>query len=247
MERTVRLHSIQTMSTMDGPGIRTVFFFQGCPFRCQYCHNPDTWDFDGGTGYALTSLLSMISDYRPYYGTNGGVTVSGGECLFQADFLIDFLKECRKAGVHTAIDTSGMFTVNCHGKDRNHALKTSVFKEADLVLLDVKFCTEMQYRQYTAGTLTEVMESLGILEEFSIPVQIRQVIIPKINDTLDEMRQLKELLRPYSCIQKVELLPFRKLCLEKYTQMGLDFPMKNQPEATMEQVRALQEFYDSIV
>lgn len=272
MEISVRLHSIQTLGTVDGPGIRTVLFFQGCPFRCAYCHNPDTWSFREGSLMSLSAVLAMVEEYRPYYADEGGVTVSGGECLFQPDFLIAFLQECRKKGIHTAIDTSGMMinspanssannpairtvsgkTVGIAGEFRKSTLKRiqekrRIFQEADLILLDLKFNTEEKYREYTTGgTLAEVLETLSLLQEINKPVWIRQVVVPGINDFTEEMDRLKKLLSPFPCVKKVELLPFRKLCLEKYEQLNLEFPFKNKPEMPLDQVQTLQEYYDAL-
>ena len=259
MEKTVRLHSIQTFGTMDGPGIRTVLFFQGCPFRCAYCHNPDAWSFHDGNDMSLSSLFAMMEEYRSYYGKDGGVTVSGGECLFQADFLVDFLKECKKKGIHTVVDTSGMTrpgtnekaifptTFSDAGTHVESCKKRLVFQEADLVLLDLKFTTEEKYHAYTAGSLAEVLETLSLLQQIKKPVWIRQVIIPGINDSLDEMIQLKKILMPFPCIEKVDLLPFRKLCLEKYKQQNLEFPFRDIPEMSSGELVRLQEFYDTLL
>ncbi len=209
-EKYAWIHSVQTFGTVDGPGIRTVFFFQGCPYRCAYCHNPDTWSFWEGTYMSLSSLLVIAEENRPFFADGGGITISGGECLFQADFLISFLRECRRRRIHTAIDTSGMSGL-FHSGGNNGSVppfpkagtsankkrqKISLFREADLVLLDVKFTSEEKYRKYTAGSLSEVLDTLSMLQEMQKPVWVREVIIPGVNDTIAEMRRLKQLLRP---------------------------------------------------
>lgn len=243
-EQSAWIHSVQTFGTLDGPGIRTVFFFQGCPFRCAYCHNPDTWAFHEGTRMSLSSMLAVLEENRPYFGGGGGVTISGGECLFQADFLMAFLAECRNRRFHTVIDTSGMSV--CASSTAKILQKARIFKDAGLILLDVKFCSEEQYRRYTAGTLSEVLETLSTVQKTGTPVWIRQVVFPGINDTQDDIRQLKRILSPFSCVEKVELLPFKKLCLEKYVRLNLDFPFKDVPETSMDQIRSLQEYYDAL-
>lgn len=246
-EESVRLHSIQTFGTVDGPGIRTVLFFQGCPFRCSYCHNPDTWSFSSGKMTSMSKILTVIDECQPYYANGGGVTVSGGECLFQADFLILLLQECQKKGIHTAIDTSGMLGRFYDSVKIRVQTKIKVFSAVDLVIMDVKFNSEEQYRKNTSGTLSEVLETLAILQKINKPTWVRQVIIQGINDSTDEILKLKKLLTPFTCIQKVELLPFKKLCTEKYEQLSIDFILKNIPETSQEQIRSLQKYYDSLI
>lgn len=250
MEESVWLNSVQTLGTTDGPGIRTVLFFQGCPLRCSYCHNPETWPFREGMLYFISSLLELVKEYRPYYTGGGGVTASGGECLFQADFLLSFLRACRELGIHTAVDTSGMVGLDTGSAVQSavdgRKLKSLVFKEADLVILDVKFNTEEDYRRHTGGTLAETLETLSILEEIHAAVWIRQVILPGINDSHDAMRRLKKNLSRYHCVEKVELLPFRKICLEKYERLGREFPFQSKPETDPVQVDALQRYYDAL-
>ena len=243
-EKSAWIHSVQSFGTLDGPGIRTVFFFQGCPFRCAYCHNPDTWAFREGTRMSLSAMLAVLEENRPYFRGGGGVTISGGECLFQADFVMDFLAECRNRGIHTVIDTSGMSV--CASSTTKVLPKARIFKDADLILLDVKFCSEEQYRRYTAGTLSEVLETLSAVQETGTPVWVRQVVLPGINDTEDDLRQLKNILSPFPCVEKVELLPFRKLCLEKYLRLNLEFPFKDLPETSLDQIRHLQDYYDAL-
>lgn len=228
---TGHIHSIQTLGTLDGPGVRCVVFMQGCPLRCKYCHNPDTWDFSGGTEMDVHEVLRKILRCKVYFGEDGGVTVSGGEALMQPDFVTELFALCRENGVSTALDTSGC------------VLNEPVLKLldlCDLCLLDIKACGGEGYRKLCGGSLTQTLAFLGALEEKGISTWIRQVIVPGQNDTAADMEQLKTLLSPYRCVERTELLPFRKLCSEKYEKLGIPFPLAGVPEAREEDVAALQ-------
>lgn len=229
---TGRIHSIQSLGTLDGPGVRTVVFLQGCPLRCAYCHNPDTWDVSDGTEMTAEALFDKIKRYKPYYKQTGGVTFSGGEPLLQAAFVRETAEFCRQNGIHVALDTSG-----CIWNDSIKAL----LDEIDLVLLDIKMTTEGLYRRYTGGSLERVMSFLKHLQACGIATWIRHVVVPGINDTKASVMALKALLAPYSCIEKVELLPFRKLCLEKYQRMGILFPLADTAELPSERLEQLQQ------
>lgn len=226
-----RVHSFQSMGTLDGPGVRSVVFMQGCPLRCCYCHNPDTWETVGGALTGAGALFQRVRRYKGYFGARGGVTVSGGEPLLQAAFVRRFFSLCREDKIHTALDTSGCLL---DGEAR------ALLDLCDLVLLDLKFTTEEAYRAHTGGTLAATLRFLDELEKRKIPVWVRQVIAPGLNDDEENIGRLGRLISPYSCVEKVELLPFRRLCLEKYQAMGIPFPMGDTPEADPEMVARLQ-------
>lgn len=228
---TGHIHSIQTLGTLDGPGVRCVVFMQGCPLRCKYCHNPDTWDFSAGTEIGAREVLQKILRCKAYFGKDGGVTVSGGEALAQPEFVAELFALCRENGVHTALDTSGCVL-------NEQVLRLLNF--CDLCLLDIKACGEEEYRRLCGGSLKKTLAFLRVLEEKGIPVWIRQVTVPGLNDTPEDMARLKKLLSPYRCIEKIELLPFRKLCTEKYEKLGVPFPLGSVPEAQDGAVAALQ-------
>lgn len=221
-KNTERIHSFQSLGTVDGPGVRSVIFMQGCPLRCVCCHNPDTWDFAGGEERSVEHLVDRVLRYKAYYGSDGGVTVSGGEPLMQAEFLVELFKQLQKNEIHTALDTSGCVL--------NEAVK-ELLEYTDLVLLDFKYTNEKDYLKYTKMEMSKVQDFLNYLEKIKKPTWIRYVVIPDLNDMDDSINKVFDLRLQYSCIQKIELLPFRKLCLEKYDEMGIDFPLKNTPEA----------------
>lgn len=226
-----RIHSFQSLGTVDGPGVRFVVFMQGCHLRCGCCHNPDTWDPQGGTEYSVEEVMKKIERCRPYFGKDGGVTVSGGEPLLQAVFVAQLFAACRKAGIHTCLDTSG--AVQGEAIDRLLSL-------TDRVLLDIKYTDDDSYRHYVGCERAEVLSFLVELQKRKIPVTLRQVIIPSLNDHEENIAALRALVARYPCVDTVELLPFRKLCQSKYEALGLPFRFGDIPEPTQETMSHLE-------
>lgn len=226
-----RIHSFQSLGTVDGPGVRTVVFMQGCPLRCICCHNPDTWDFAGGSETTVEELVARILRYRNYFGEQGGVTVSGGEPLSQAAFVTELFRRLQELGIHTALDTSGY---RLDGQVRQ------LLSVTDLVLLDYKYTNAEDYLRHTGCELARVEEFLAYLQKQGISTWIRHVLIPGYNDTEESMARLAALRQSHSCIQRIELLPFRKLCLEKYREMGIAFPLENTPEMPPDRIEELK-------
>lgn len=224
------VHSVQSMSAVDGPGVRAVVFFAGCPLRCVYCHNPDTWQPDRGTEYNAQTLFEKIHRFRAYFGENGGVTVSGGEPLLQADFLAEFFTLCKNAGVHTCLDTAGSLL------PKNIRQLLSV---TDLCLLDLKFATEADYQKYTGGSLTQTLQFFDLLREMQVSTVTRHVIVPGINDNAEYLDAINKILSRYPNCIRHDLLPFRKLCVSKYEAANIPFPLQNSPEATEESIQEL--------
>ncbi len=221
-DSTGRIHSVQSLGAADGPGVRAVVFMQGCPLRCACCHNPDTWDFSGGREIKAEELCTQLLRFAPYFGTDGGVTVSGGEPLCQADFVRRLFVQLHENGIHTALDTSGCLLTPA---------VDALLAETDLVLLDWKYTDDAAYRRYVGCGQAQVAAFLQRLQERQIPVWLRQVSIPGLNDTPENDRQLSALAAQYSCIRRIELLPFRKLCIAKYRALSLPFPLESTPEA----------------
>lgn len=230
------IHSYQSMGTLDGPGIRFLVFLQGCPLRCGYCHNPDTWHKeDFKIEASPREVLDKALRYRSYFGETGGITLSGGEALLQAKFAKELFTLCREQGIHTCLDTSG-----CIVNDEVRAL----LEVTDLVLLDLKMTTEEDYRQYANGSLEAVLKFLHLLEGRRKPAWIRQVIVPGFNDTPAAAAVLRSLLEGFSCIEKVEFLPFRKLCIEKYRKLSLPFPFEQYREGTAADIEKFTAYFD---
>lgn len=218
-----RIHSFQSLGTVDGPGVRAVVFMQGCPLRCACCHNPDTWDVGGGRTVSAEEMFRKIQRLRSYFGKDGGLTVSGGEPLLQADFVAELFRLCREDGISCALDTSG-----CIYDERVEKLLSLT----DLVLLDYKYTNESDYEKYAGMKMKDAEAFLRRLSQMNKPTWIRQVIIPEVNDSEESVAALYALEKKYPCIQKTELLPFRKLCIEKYRALGVAFPLEDTPEAS---------------
>ena len=225
-----RIHSFQSLGTVDGPGVRYVVFMQGCSLRCGCCHNPETWDTCGGTEYEAEDVMNRILRCRDYFGKEGGVTVSGGEPLLQADFVRELFTMCHENGIHTCLDTSG-----CILNERVHRL----LDVTDRVLLDIKYTDEDSYSEYVGCSMDKPLTFLDELEKRQIPTWIRQVIIPQKNDDEDNILRLRKIAGARSCVDKIELLPFRKICQMKYDKLGIDFPFGNIPEPTKEKMEQL--------
>lgn len=227
-----RVHSIQSLGTLDGPGVRFVVFMQGCNLRCGCCHNPDTWDMAGGTAYTPEEIVGKAMRYREYFGEQGGITLSGGEPILQPEFASEVFKMCHAHGINTCLDTSGSIL-----SGRVEAL----LDETDRVLLDIKYMDDGLYRENVGCGLDAPMEFLGYLNKKKIPVTIRQVIIPTLNDNEGNILALRDVARAHPVVDKIELLPFRKMCQLKYDKLGIAFPFGHLPEPTEESMRALRE------
>lgn len=226
------VHSIQTLATLDGPGVRFAVFLQGCPLRCACCHNPDTWDTEGGKHYAACELVERALRYRDYFGETGGVTLSGGEPLLQPAFCEDFFRLAREAGLHTCLDTSG-----CILNDEVKAL----LAVTDRVMLDIKYPTDPLYREYVGCPLDAPLAFLAYLQEKEIKTTLRTVLIPSLNDTKEHEEFLSSLVLTHTCIDAVEVLPFRKLCTVKYENLGIPFRFADIPEGSGQAAKEMQE------
>jgi len=229
---TGRIHSFQSLGTVDGPGIRFVAFLQGCPLSCGCCHNPDTWDFDKGMEYTADQVLEKVLKYREYFGSDGGITLSGGEPLMQPEFCRELFELCHHEGINTCLDTSG-----CVLNDNVKKLLTVT----DRVLLDIKYTDDDSYEKYVGCKYNSILDFLEYLCINNIPTTLRQVIIPGLNDDKDNVIRLCNLGKKYPCVDKFELLPFRKICKVKYDNMKLEFPFADIPEPDKTEMDLLNE------
>ena len=230
-ELTGKVNSIQSLGTLDGPGVRFVIFMQGCPLRCKCCHNPDTWGFDGGTDYTAEQLVKKAVRFKEYFGKDGGVTVSGGEPLLQAEFVTELFAKLHATGINTCLDTSGCI-INEHTE--------KLLEQTDRVLLDVKYTTDELYKENVGCTIKTPLKLLSLLDEKGIATTVRQVIIPTVNDSEEQVLQLKNLVDGFKCVDKIELLPFKNICQVKYDNLKIDFPFKDVTPPTKERMKELE-------
>ena len=219
------VHSIQSLGTVDGPGLRFVVFLQGCNLRCKCCHNPDTWDMKSEKTFTPEELVKKALNYREYFGEKGGVTLSGGEPLLQAEFAYQVFKLCHENNINTCLDTSGSI-LNVDVK--------KLLTETDRVLLDIKYTDNDLYMENVGCSMEKPMEFLKYLNEQKIPTTVRQVIIPTLNDNEENIQKINAIVKEYSCIDKVELLPFKKICQTKYDSMKIAFPFGHIPVPSKE-------------
>ncbi len=215
---TGRIKQIETMGLSDGPGIRVVIFMQGCPLRCIYCHNPEMWGYDGGEGYTPNQLLDIIMKYKNYFGEDGGVTFSGGEPLSQPEFLLECLKLCKKEGIHTCLDTSGV---------GNNLFNKDVLDYVDLVIFDIKALTNNTYKEITAIPIDMSEEVLKTCQSLNKKLWIRSVIVPGVNDNDEYIERLASFIRPLKNVEKVELLPYHRMGITKYEKLKLEYKIRD--------------------
>ncbi|MBR6690373.1 MAG: pyruvate formate lyase-activating protein [Bacilli bacterium] len=227
------IHSIETMGLVDGPGIRVVVFMQGCPLRCLFCHNPETWNKQSDMKMTSKEIVDEVRKYRPYIEMGGGVTFSGGEPLFQSEFLLEMLQMCRKAGIHTCIDTSGT------GYSKEYL--DEILKYTDLVILDIKAIEEESYKNMTGKEMDEFNYFVDKLLKNNNKLWLRQVIVPNINDTKEYILKLKKYIKKFKKVEKIELLPYHTMGKEKYEKLNLKYRLLETPDMDKEECKKLQE------
>lgn len=220
-QTTGKIHSFESTSFVDGPGMRCVIFFQGCPLRCVYCHNPDSWDFNSGSQVSAKELIEKVLRYKPYFaGSGGGLTCSGGEPLLQPEFLLEILTLAKAAGVHTAIETSG-FGRGMYGE---------ILAVTDLVLLDLKHVDESGFANISgAENLTQLRLFEEALNRSSSSVWVRHVVVPGITDSAEHIRNIYQNAGLFKNLAKVELLPYHTMGEMKYRELGVEYPLAGVP------------------
>lgn len=225
------IHSYETCGAVDGPGIRFVVFTQGCPLRCKYCHNPDTWAPDKGQETTSEDLIDKIGRYKVFMrNTGGGLTVSGGEPLMQAEFVADLFKKAKEHDLHTALDTSGVSS-----PDRVE----SVLEHTDLLLLDVKSTDPQMYQMLTGAKIDYFHKILELSAKHKVEVWLRLVVVPGFTDKLEEIEKINTIKAKYSNISKVELLPFHKMGEYKWAELGLEYELEETREPEPELMEKL--------
>ncbi len=224
------IHSIETMGAVDGPGIRTVLFLQGCPARCMYCHNPDTWKTGTGKAYEAEQLIQCSKRFVPYYGEEGGVTFSGGEPLLQGKFLVESIKALKSAGVNSAIDTSGTYL---------DEYTEEAIENAQVILLDVKHTDPKMFKEITGRDQSTLLELIDIINAKNKPVWVRQVIVPGINDTEENVKNLNKFIQKINHVDKVELLGYHNMGESKWCSLGMDYKLEGTPNMEKDKLKQL--------
>ncbi|MGG5253983.1 pyruvate formate-lyase-activating protein [Neobacillus sp. SM06] len=229
-----KIHSIETFGTVDGPGIRYVIFTQGCLLRCQFCHNADTWEIGSGQEMTVHEIINDLMDYLPFIqASGGGITVSGGEPLLQLPFLLELFKECKKRGIHTTIDSSG----GCFSKAKHFQdMLEEVLMYTDLILLDLKHIDSKKHIKLTGMTNEHILEFAKFLSDRRVPVWIRHVLVPNTTDDGEDLQKLGEFIGTLTNIQKIEILPYHKLGVYKWENLGYEYPLKDTEPPTEKQV-----------
>ena len=231
---TGRIHSFESFGTVDGPGIRFVIFLQGCPLRCQYCHNPDTWAIGEGTEYTVEAVVERALRYRNYFGDKGGVTVTGGEPLVQIDFVIELFTLLKAKGVHTCIDTSGItFNPNSAVSVEKHEKLLAL---TDLVMLDIKHIDDEACKKLTGQSNAHTLAFAKFLSDNGKPTWIRQVLVPEITDDDESLARTRAFIDTLKSVEKVEVLPYHTMGVVKYEKLGLEYPLKEVSAPTKERV-----------
>lgn len=215
------IHSFESFGTVDGPGIRFVVFMQGCPMRCLYCHNPDTWKGGVGKSFTAEEVAKTALKYKSYFTGGGGVTVSGGEPLLQAEFVTELFKILKRAGVHTALDTSGIL----FNEGEPHKFD-ELLSVTDLVMLDIKHIDDTEHKKLTAHSNKSVLAFAKYLSDTGKPTWIRHVLVPGITDNDEYLSRLAEFVSTLKTVEKVEVLPYHNMGEVKYKNLGLDYPLK---------------------
>ena len=222
------IHSIESFGTVDGPGIRLVVFFKGCPMRCLYCHNPDTWDLTGGEDMTVDEILAEYEKGRGFY-KNGGITATGGEPLMQMEFLTELFTKARDRGIHTCLDTSGVM----FSRDRIEEFE-KLTDVCDIVMLDIKHIDDEEHKKLTAHSNKNILDYLDFLAERRTEVWLRHVIVPGI--TLDDeyLAKLGQYIGKYRNIKALDVLPYHSMAKPKYEKLGMKYPLMDTPDATKE-------------
>jgi len=229
-----QIHSIETMGLFDGPGVRTVFFMQGCPLKCTYCHNPDSQSSKGGKTYTVDEVVKFAKRYKPYYKQNGGVTFSGGEALMQGEFVYEAMKALKAEGIHIALDTSGIGQTYYYKQ---------ILQQTDLLILDIKHVEKEAFRDITGVSMKWTRSFMDAVSEFAGRIWIRHVMMPGVTDDFKSMDNLYNYIAIWSeKIEKIEILPYHKLGVDKYYQLGMPYLLEDTEEMDKEEALIYQEY-----
>ena len=233
-----RIHSCESFGTVDGPGIRYVVFLQGCPMRCRYCHNPDTWDMGGGRDCTVEEIIDAYCKNRPFYET-GGITVTGGEPLMQLDFVTELFTAAKQQGIHTCIDTSG---VMFHPQDAKQRQKLErLMQVTDLVMLDIKHMDNEHHNALTGHGNENILAFARYLDEQGIAIWIRRVVAPGLSDQPDELEQLGRFIGSLRNLKALDVIPYHTMGVEKYKALGIPYSLEGVPAMSPQEAAQAKE------
>lgn len=234
-------NSIESFALVDGPGVRSVLFLQGCPFRCLYCHNPETWNFTKENSITPEEAIKKLSRYAPYWKDNGGITVSGGEPLSQLDFVLEFAKLAKEKGYTFVIDTAG----GPFSKDPTWLNKfDELLKYTDLILMDIKGIDEETHVKMVGKSSTNSMEMFDYLNKKNFPIWIRYVLVPGYTDKEELLTKTRDFTRTLNNVQRFEVLPYHPYALAKYTKFGIEYQLRDVMSPSHESVEHAEEMLE---
>lgn len=230
------VHSTESFGSVDGPGVRFIVFLQGCPLRCQFCHNPDTWKMteeNGAVWKSADALLNQALRYRAYWKNGGGITVSGGEPLLQIDFMLEFFKKAKEKGIHTVIDTAGgPFT----REEPFFSKFQELMKYTDLLLADIKHIDTECHKTLTGRGNENILDMIRYLSDTKKPIWIRHVLVPERSDKDEYLTRLADFIHSLDNVEKVEILPYHTMGIYKWKELGLEYPLEGIEPPTKERV-----------
>ena len=230
------IHSIESCGTVDGPGIRFVVFVQGCPMRCKYCHNPDSWSTETNQQMSVSEILEKYDGVKEFV-KSGGLTVTGGEPLMQIDFVTELFKAAKAKNIHTALDTSGILF-----NKGNTAKSDELLKYTDLVLLDIKHINNEEHIKLTGLPNTNILEFAQYLSQKKLPMWVRHVVVPEITYNEKYLRELGEFIGKLRNVKALDVLPYHDMAIPKYENLGINYPLKDIKPLTKEEARKARGF-----
>lgn len=222
-----RIHSLESFGTVDGPGTRFVVFFQGCPMRCKYCHNPDTWPLDGGKEMTVDEILAQYDRNKSFYENKGGLTTTGGEPMMQLDFLIELYEACKKKGIHTCLDTSGI-AFNSESSV-NVEKVTRLLASTDLVMLDIKHIDPAHHKELCKQPNDQILKFAQFVSDQGVDIWIRHVVVPGITDNDEYLDKLGYFIGGLKTLKALDALPYHTMGVVKYEKIGMEYPLKDVP------------------
>ncbi|WP_286035188.1 pyruvate formate-lyase-activating protein [Megamonas hypermegale] len=238
-----KIHSVESFGSADGPGIRYIVFLQGCNMRCKYCHNPDTWKFEGGQLLPAQEVLQKAIRYKAYWKNNGGITVSGGEALLQIDFVLELFKLAKEKGISTCLDTSGSAFTR---QGSFYAKFEELMKVTDVFLLDIKHIDDEKHRELTGRTNENILDMAKCLSEHGKKIWIRHVLVPQITDDDEYLKQLRAFIDTLKTVERVEVLPYHTLGVFKWENLNIPYELKDIEPPTTERIENAKKILGAI-